>query len=250
MFFARRGGRRPDSPLQLPDVVLDAGWWADARARHGHTGRWPLLLHGLSAREPDRPWLTGELVAGRSAGTPSDHDPEALLSQWWTAAEPEQEEGEEDLREAVAPFLDGWPGRARPGVLQGDPDERAATEFRSLLGAGWIHSPRPGLVPAERGADVPAVLGWSGPVNHEGDITRICAVLRDWEDRFGARLIGLGFDTMQVSVAAPPADRDHALRVAAEHFAFAPDNITQGTGSLSEYADDLVNATGWFFWWD
>ncbi|BFU45814.1 DUF4253 domain-containing protein [Krasilnikovia sp. MM14-A1004] len=250
MLFGKRRDRARQSPLQLPEVALDGGWWADARARHAQTGLWPLLLHGLSEREPDRPWLTDELSAGRVRGTPSDHDPGALLRDWWVAGEPEPEPGEEDLLDLVAPFLHGWPGCAAAGVPLRDPDERAGAEFRALLRSGRLPGPRPGLVPAARGADVPTVLGWTGPTNHENDITKVSAVLRDWEDRFGARLIGLGFDTLDLSVAAPPVGREHALRVAAEHFAFAPDNITQGSGSLAEYADELVDATRWSFWWD
>ncbi|RZU53150.1 uncharacterized protein DUF4253 [Krasilnikovia cinnamomea] len=250
MLFGKRRDRPHESPLQLPDIALDGGWWAFARARHERTGLWPLLLHGLSEREPDRPWLTGELHPGRSGGTPSDHDPEALLARWWAAGEPEPEEDEEGLLDIVAPFLNGWPGRADAGVPRADPDELGGAEFRSLLAADWIHGSRPGLVPAGRGADVPTVLGWAGPTNHDSDISRVSAVLRDWEDRFGTRLIGLGFDTMYLSVAAPPVERDHALRVAAEHFALAPDNITQGTGSLAEYAGDLMESTRWSFWWD
>jgi hypothetical protein len=75
-------------------------------------------------------------------------------------------------------------------------------------------------------------------------------VLRDWEERFGARVVGVGFDTLYASVAAPPATDDEALRVAAEHYAFCPDNITQGPGSLSQYARHILGQPGWAFWWD
>jgi hypothetical protein len=39
----------------------------------------------------------------------------------------------------------------------------------------------------------------------------------------GARLCSLGFDTLGVSVAWPPAQPEHARRVAAEHLAFCAD---------------------------
>ncbi|MCX4538149.1 DUF4253 domain-containing protein (plasmid) [Streptomyces sp. NBC_00841] len=47
-----------------------------------------------------------------------------------------------------------------------------------------------------------------------------------------------------------PTGRDAALAVAAEHFAFCPDNIWQGAGSLTAYADQLIDADEWKFWWD
>ncbi|MFE5491809.1 DUF4253 domain-containing protein [Streptomyces virginiae] len=54
-------------------------------------------------------------------------------------------------------------------------------------------------------------------------------VLRDWEHRFGARVVAVGFDTLHLSVAAPPMSGQDALLVAAEHFALSPDNIWQGS---------------------
>lgn len=43
---------------------------------------------------------------------------------------------------------------------------------------------------------------------------------------------------------------DEAEALAAEHFAFCPDNVTQGCGSLRAYAESLVDAHAWSFWWD
>jgi hypothetical protein len=63
-------------------------------------------------------------------------------------------------------------------------------------------------------------------------------------------VIGVGFADLYVSVAAPPADQGEALRVAAEHFAFCPDNIWQGKSPLSAYANGLIDAPIWRFWWD
>jgi hypothetical protein len=42
----------------------------------------------------------------------------------------------------------------------------------------------------------------------------------------------------------------HALAVAAEHYAFCPDNVGQGRGTLEKYAPLLVGRTTWDFWWD
>jgi hypothetical protein len=103
-------------------------------------------------------------------------------------------------------------------------------------------------VPARRSADIPAAIGWSGPLNHENDVARLCAVLRSWEDRFGIRVVALGFDTLAVSVAAPPVDLADAEALAAEHFAFCPDNVTRS--SLGAYAKELVGERAWHFWWD
>ncbi|MFD5465999.1 DUF4253 domain-containing protein [Kitasatospora sp. NPDC127059] len=72
----------------------------------------------------------------------------------------------------------------------------------------------------------------------------------DHERRFGAQLVEVGFDTLQLSVPVPPATPAEALPPAAEHAAFCPDQIHQGAGSLTAYAAELVGAHQWHFWWD
>ncbi|MEU4926195.1 DUF4253 domain-containing protein [Streptomyces yokosukanensis] len=71
-----------------------------------------------------------------------------------------------------------------------------------------------------------AIAGWAGPCNDDNDTAKFSAVVRDWERRFGARVVAAGFSTLHLSVAAPPANEHEALLVAAEHFAFCPDNTT------------------------
>ena len=195
-----------------------------------------------------RPWESGELQRRLVTGDPGDHDPAVLLREWFEGQVPSEEETA-DIREIIAPFLDGWPGLAPPGAAT-DADEHAVEVAELLVDFDRVTDARLGLVRAARGADVPALIGWTGPMNHESDTTKLSAVLRSWEDRFGVRLLALGFDTMILSVAAPPQDLDHARLVAAEHLAFCPDNITQGAGSLEDYAVDLVDAAQWEFWWD
>src|SRR6266487_6396504 len=46
------------------------------------------------------------------------------------------------------------------------------------------------------------------------------AVMRSWEERFGARLFALTQDQAYLLVGRPPPDLDAALLVAAEHFVF------------------------------
>jgi hypothetical protein len=85
----------------------------------------------------------------------------------------------------------------------------------------------------------------------ENDTARLSAVLRSWEDRFATRVIGVGFAELYLSVAAPPTDHAAAFHIAAEHFAFCPDNVWQGsTPDLAGYAGQLVDAPIWSFWWD
>jgi hypothetical protein len=217
--------------LWLSKAAPPPGLWEQLRAAHRTSGLWPLLLTPLS-RDPARPWVEGELLPD-DMSDPAEHDPADLLSSWWAHA---------------AEGNGAWPGLA-PAADGADLAEADATADREA--AALLASRRPwrlGLVAAGRGADAPTVAGWDGPVNHAGDTAHISAVLRSWEDRFGARVVGLGFDELFLSVAAPPATADDALRVAAEHAAFCPDNV-EGQ-PLAAYAAGLVDVPAWHFWWD
>ncbi|MGW3035492.1 DUF4253 domain-containing protein [Streptomyces sp. NPDC001178] len=198
----------------LLPVVLDVG------AGHGGPEQWELMPGEMSY--------------------PGDHDAEEVLEELWYEC---AEDGAD------------WPGPAvgRLVAAGADPESVASAVVDSLLdGGGPLKEPRLALVPARRSADIPAAIGWMGPANHESDVARLCAVLRSWEDRFGIRVVALGFDQLTVSVAAPPTTLAEAEAVAAEHFAFCPDNFLQGADTtLAAYAEhQLLNQPAWHFWWD
>jgi hypothetical protein len=53
-----------------------------------------------------------------------------------------------------------------------------------------------------------------------------------------------------LGVAAPPTGIDEAIRIAAEQFAFCPDNVWHGGATLVDYAQRLIDASTWSFWWE
>ncbi|MEV7076849.1 DUF4253 domain-containing protein [Streptomyces sp. NPDC093990] len=240
-----------DGPWHEPllwhaEYAASSGAWTALGARAARTGLLPVLIEVGGSQGGPGEW---ELMPGQMS-YPGDHDPEELLAEYWEYAIGEPDE----LDAAIAPYAEAWPGLApAPGSLPADPDTRAAETADALLDEGsWFKEPRLALVPARRSADIPAAIGWTGPLNYEQDVARLCAVLRSWEDRFGIRVLALGFDRLVLSVAAPPTTGDEAEAVAAEHFAFCPDNITQGDHeTLREYAEHAVRGQRvWSFWWD
>jgi hypothetical protein len=252
------------------------GGWAALEPARRTSGLLPLLIDEGGGQGGPEDW---ELMPGE-VSYPGDHDAEEVLAEYWEeyaqdALDPQEDyPGKERVvelfgephtyDETVAPYGPVWPGLAPATEGTGDPDApategaadpdaRAAEVADSLADSGtWLKKPRLALVPARRSADIPAAIGWSGPVNHEGDVARLCAVLRSWEDRFGIRVVALTFDQLVLSVAAPPTTMSEAEAVAAEHFAFCPDNITQGDHeTLRAYAaHELLGRRVWSFWWD
>ena len=97
-------------------------------------------------------------------------------------------------------------------------------------------------------ADIPAVLGWTGACTYPNwDLAGLCSVLRSWEDRFGAVLVGLGPDRLRLSVERPPRYPEQARQLAGEHYGLAPDVIDQDPEA---YAELLFSRREWDFWWN
>ena len=147
------------------------------------------------------------------------------------------------------PAYEQWPGLA-PAADTADtinPDE-----IPRLVLAGLLARPRGlgeaylVLVPAARSADIPAVMGW----NADAPRVWLSAMLRSWEDRFGARVVAFHGAWIYVSVARPPRTAAHAAHVALEHVLTGADNVNEGWPPFRGYAASLIGARLWSFWWD
>ncbi|WP_418955233.1 DUF4253 domain-containing protein [Streptomyces tritici] len=237
--------------LWVADDTATPAAWARYAAASAGTGLRPVLL------EPDThvaEWWRGALDPALTS-RPADHDAEAVLKGLWDDAaldheDEEDDDGDEGGGGILAPYTGSWPGIAPSRPVSADADAVAA-EVVGELSEHRFSGPRLALVPVARSADLPAAIGWAGPLNHENDTARLCAVLRSWEDRFGVRVVALSLDRLDLSVAAPPRTVEEALAVAAEHFAFCPDNVWQGYETLLTYAEEaLVGNHHWTFWWD
>ncbi|MFJ8215052.1 DUF4253 domain-containing protein [Streptomyces sp. NPDC096033] len=240
-------------PLWLSDRPAPVELWAQIQTEHTTSGLWPLLLDSPDSDGGDfRPWGSGEIFPEQMS-SPASHDPAGLLAQWWAAHTAVDEDDVLPAAERLAvtaPFGQSWPGLA--------PSRETATNADQLAGeyAQAFLTDRPqsrlGLVIAASGAEALTAAGWAGPCNYDDDTAKFSAVIADWEHRFGTRVVAVGFSTLHISVAAPPMNQEDALLVAAEHFAFCPDNIWQGSRphTLAAYAERLTGAHNWDFWWD
>lgn len=224
--------------------------WTALRAAHEKSGLWPLLLDHLRG-DTARPWDDGELWPAHMSD-PGTWDAQTLKAGWWanhTGIDDSDNLSPAERLAVTAPYGQRWPGLAAPQPVGDDPDLHANGCVSFIL----ANNPRLrlGLVATARGTDSITAAGWCGPVNHESDTAKFSTVLRSWESRFATRVIGVGFAELYLSVAAPPTDHAAALNIAAEHFAFCPDNVWQGGApDLAGYAGQLIDAPIWSFWWD
>jgi hypothetical protein len=106
-----------------------------------------------------------------------------------------------------------------PGLAPAQARTLGPASLQAALAA--LEPARIGLVEASRAADALAVTGWGDFDGYEGEPTGVWlgAVLRSWEDRFGAYLLGADDLRIRLVVERPPQTTGEATAVAAEHWA-------------------------------
>jgi hypothetical protein len=279
-------GRLPDEgPLRLGPVTLPAGrlitgygvdpvaWatvdpvpdsgraWATLSGLHPQTGLVPVQLDGLRidtmfTRDRQglpgdalRPWDNGEFSRPEDPREADGLDAGALLENRWRGSVwPDADDPE--AMEQWAPFNLEWPGLAAPERTPLTPAEQQDTLDMTLPRIRATHHATPeariGLVAAGRPADVLSVIGWGGLANRGESVLPLTAVLRSWEDRFGARLIDVGYADLRLFVERPPRTLEAAQRIAAEQV-FLADDCIDGARDIPDIAVRLVNAPVWTF---
>lgn len=268
-----------DQALWMTDEpVPDAGeLWARLLRGHGDTGLWPLLLvtmrpYGAALERMKargslgelrieklarRPWHSGEFEPVPAESVDA-LDAAEILGRWWREITGE-DGGQPHVRPPRLPF-ERWPGLAPAGAELSGAADAAADRFAADLAAApggvevltgrgsGIHI---GLVQAADGA---AALAACGFMSRRGQTAEDAAVIRSWQDRFGARLCAVGFDCLALSVANPPVSPEQCLRVGAEHLAYeTPEALVDGVDtplSFEDYAARLSRSNTWWFWWD
>ena len=221
--------------------------WSALSALHGQTGLVPIL-----APAGGGDYLEAACQDPAAVADVDRVDAAALLERRWAECFPgpwqpgrEWDGDRQWVEEMAAPFTSRYPGLA-PAV-----DAAVAAEVLEAA-AGSFPASRIVVVPADRPADVLPVLGW-----YPGDWAcafpvpspvGFAAVLRSWEERFGARLLAMTHDEACLLVERPPRGLDAALPVAAEHFVFCDEPA--GRQPVRTTAADIAGAPLWYFWWD
>jgi hypothetical protein len=244
----KREGERPPAVLwvteaELPDATSA---WATLAGRFPETGLWPLLVQGLYDGS-GRPWDSGEFEPATEAEIAAIDVCEVLEDGWHGRLVPINDPWAPGTG-PLAPFHATFPGLAP--AQPGPPVQTYAPATGSS---------RLGLVSCRRPADAIGVAGWLGALNVWQEPAKVSAVLRSWEERLGAVVVGLGFATITLLVPRPPASDDDALRVAAEVAALCPDALWQPEALLPDPPRDatlesmsrlLVRETLWRLWFD
>jgi hypothetical protein len=236
-------GRDPSFEGPQPRVVawqtdaLPKDWkrlWRELAARFEATGLWPLVIEGEGFED--------DLVDHDDWLQWAAQDPVSTFELTWSESLPDPRYADASARRVIAPFGKRFPGLAPPGV-----DRNEAAIGKTLAA---IDDPAAiAIVPVTRPADAPAAGGWNGPVNWVDEPARFGGVLRSWEERYDALVVGLGVDTLYVAPRRLPP-RSDLLRLAAEQYAACPDSLHEDTDTIRSRARKLGRTRTWFCWWD
>ena len=228
------------------------GTWQKLRAIVDETGYWPLLLgsgqhieeiteNWEPLSEEDRADLLKEISEEELKDEQSVEgilqkaqqlDPNHLLKKW----------AQDLTSDEVSSTMGEWPdGKVSPNDQYTLPTNILTGEFLKEIPIG--------LIPTKISWEVPAYLkfgGWNAnpyPAEH-------VAMMKYWHERYGAELVGMGNDLIEMHIPSPPMNKEQAVALAKEQYYYCDDIVLQGTQTIHNLGATVINAPTWYFWWD
>jgi hypothetical protein len=198
--------------------------WRELRTNAPELGYWPLVLgDDRTFEQTKKSFETSAKFAGRrSPGL--DH----------TSAEMFFEARAEELGDE---FPTGpWPIKPVPPHAFYLPAE---FDKRTVMG----------LLPVSHCSQVLQIVNY-GDWNASPPVREHVAVNNYWNERYGAEIVCLSSDILEMHVGRRPANREEALALAREQYLYCSDIVEQGAGTIQELAAGLMASDAWFFWWD
>ena len=177
------------------------------------------------------------MLEGRPAlPAPEDAQPEAgkaILERRWRALFASEAEAEDPPAELL-------------GEMEGSKEQ---IHFLSCQQDGKPLETLMLRLPITEGWQAPAYIPVGGECGML-DTAELLAVCKYWYEKYRAVPAAMGHNSMEF-VLPKVIDREQAMEVAKEHYAFCPDRVLRDTktGTIGEVADSLWQSTVWFFKW-
>lgn len=251
-----------DLLVELTDVTIPAlpvprerslEMWKRLRGLVPRTGRWPVLFNDPDGDERERLVEDSfeEVTGWESVENAIERSRAVDVSGWLAAKLRTHEQESRGLPRGE------WPAQVRRSQPAGEFPPRAAApdgdEFWACIGVrirGQISADvLIALVPVRESWQVAPAMAFGGwnecPVSFEH-----AAVHRYWGERYGAEVVAMNTNTVELWVARPPTDQGPAIELALEQFAYCEDIIYQGYQTVEGLAAILTDSQVWSFWWD
>jgi hypothetical protein len=205
--------------------------WEKLRAQVDTTGYWPVILgdaDGASALDENRATVNLKPSIVLAQTTKVD------VMQWLD--ERSKKEAETFQVETAA-----WPDK-----FEGAKDFGVVENLRTGEPLEEVHV---AMVPVRDGSEAPAYLalgGWGTcppPTIH-------VATLRRWHEKWGAELVCLSSNCVELKIAKMPSGRDEGFALAREQFLYCPDRVKEETRSVEKLGAILTKSGVWSFTWN
>jgi hypothetical protein len=217
--------------------------WHALRAQVATSGYWPVILGNDDDFERVTDHLTERYTRNMAVATILADAATIDAEEWLRAALQMQdaEDGPWDTTEGEFALRGPWPTDMAPSTTISVPYD-------------WqTHEPYPhiaiGLVPTTTSWQVPAYLRF-GDYNACPNPAEHASIMKRWKEQYDTEVMSMTHDTIELHVAHPPTNRDRAITLAYEQFAYCSDIVDQGVETLDALAATLLNGKVWFFWWD
>lgn len=164
------------------------------------------------------------------------------------------------FREKMKTDLDDWGMQNEEGF--DDDDEDHEFEWTGEPGASMSFTlatdiltgePLRDLVGVQINADeswhIPALFkygGWNECPEPEAQ----CAIWKYWQEKYGAKIVGVSHDVIEAYVENPPQTQEEAMQLAMEQYLYCGDIVDQGVETVDNLAAMLLKQKVWYFWWD
>ena len=176
---------------------------------------------------------------------------------------------EQILKDSVATTPEEWLSEREAGLLD-DGSGRDTDEVRRSFHGSWPdrvdaltqftipygtldRKPKQkvtmGLFAVQNSCEIPAVVNFGGWNDCPSPFAHVL-MMRKWAREYGAELVGMSGDVVEMLVERPPQSRESALKLATEQFLYCSDIVTQGAENIESLAAALLGTKIWFFWWD
>ena len=213
--------------------------WDLLREGHRRSGYWPVIL-GPDRQVVDQLTWRVDVLSQQKPGIPpvSTVRPAPELFVEWMG-DPAEDDYLNDVPRHLAKLAaDEASIRDR---LAGRPDWAAvrAVQHERVFVA---------LVPATASWEIPALLAWSGAEGEGVSGPEHLSVLQFWHEGYGAELVAMGLEQLELLVRRPPEDARSAFELAVQHYAYCPalmDNLAPAMGALAA----TLFGRHWYFDW-
>lgn len=225
--------------LEVAGGAAALSTWETLRSRHARTGLWPVLL-GTDAQAVDQLTWRVEIMAESKPGIPalsSVRPAPELFVEWM--GDPAEDDYLNDVPRHLAKLA------ADEAVIRERLAARPDSEAVRAVAGDRVHI---ALVPATAGWEVPALLAWAGAERDDIGGAEHMSVLHFWHEAYGADLVALGLDQLELLVSNPPDDARSAFELAVQHYAYCPalmDNLVPAMGALAA----TLFGRHWLFDW-